>query len=40
MKESERGCMVNVDKYECDCKKLQNDFAALKSDYQEHHGRA
>jgi hypothetical protein len=25
---------------ECDCEKLSNEFAALKTDYQMHHGRA
>jgi hypothetical protein len=40
MEESGRRCLMNVDIDECDCKELQNDFVAPKSNYQEHYGRA
>jgi hypothetical protein len=31
--------MINLDIGEYDCEGLWNDFAALRTDYQEHHGR-
>jgi hypothetical protein len=31
---------MNVDIDESDCKVLRNDFAAPRTDYQDHHGRA
>jgi hypothetical protein len=34
----ERRCMMNVDIDECNCEELWNNFAALSTDYQEHHG--
>jgi hypothetical protein len=32
--------MIDDDIGDCDCKRLQDDFTALRTAYQEHHGRA
>jgi hypothetical protein len=32
--------MIDDDIDDCDCERLQDDFTALRTAYQEHHGRA
>jgi hypothetical protein len=32
--------MIDDDIDDCDCEQLGNDFIALRTEYQEHHGRA
>jgi hypothetical protein len=35
-----RWCMIDDDIDDCDCDRLRDDFTALRTEYQEHHGRA
>jgi hypothetical protein len=39
MKKSERRCNVDGDIDDCDCEPLRDDITALRTKYQEHHGR-
>jgi hypothetical protein len=36
---SERRCMIDDDIDSCDCEQLRDEFTALRTEYQEHHGR-
>jgi hypothetical protein len=40
MKKSERRCMIDDDIDDCDCERLRDNFTTLRTEYQEHHGRA